>query len=599
MTNISLLQHWLFAENIDGLIIPSTDEYLSKFLPEHAKRLQWACGFSGSMGTAIILHNKAVLFVDGRYNVQAEIETRGLDVEIVVISDAIMTPLKDKGLRRWIAQNMSPMDILAFDPALHPHLQVAGFLESVDDKTVQLKVLSTHPIDVLWQGRPLPEESTVYAYPLVYAGQSYEEKRRNVLSALSDQGQNAYLVSDPEDIAWLLNCRADDLPITPVCLSTVFLNTDGELSWFVDRARVDKAFIEQLGDDVTIMRPESITDILPKLASRKIVGVNMSRTTHKLVVLLSDGAVPAKNVIDNDAICRMRWIKNEQELAGVRNAHHVDAIAVIRFMAWLDKNILVRKVTELDAANQLIQFRQEQRFFKGLSMPVMSASGPNTAIPHYIPTEQTNLVINNHPIYWVDSGGHYFGGSTDNTLAMAIGDPEPKHKVAHTLVLKGYIAVATAHFPKGTKGIQLDMLARQFIWSVGVDFAHGTGHGVGSFLGIHEDIKMAPFCDRFIEEGMVLSNEPGYYADGDFGIRIESHLIVVPSTFQSFLTFETVSRLPIDPRLVDVSLLSEKEKWWLADYHQTLSIEYQELLDPDVASYLKGIVEFFVDLSVA
>lgn len=602
MNNLRLLQNWLKDNQIQGLVIPSTDDFLSEFTPEHSQRLLWATNYTGSMGMAIVLQDRAALFVDGRYIQKAQMDTQGQGIDVRLLTVFAAKPLSDPGVQAWLRDNVQPEQVLAVDPALHPHSDIVALINLSDNAQIDLKMLSVNPIDTLWEDRPSANLSSVYAYPLAYAGASFAEKRDAVCALLKQNNLDAYLVSDPEDIAWLLNIRADDWPIAPVCLSLLLLDASGSVHWFVEKERLaddlHKTLFKGLEGSrvIEVVTPSSLNKVLSSQLHGKSVGVNFARTSYKLTKLVlgaGESADEPNNIVNDNSLELMRWQKHPIEVQAVRRVHHIDGVAVIRFMAWLDQNIGQRTISEMDAAAQLTSFRKESPEYRGDSMPVMSASGSSGALPHYVPTEESNRMLNDHPIYWADSGGHYFGGSTDNTLAMALGQPSSEHVTAHTLVLKGFIALATACFPRGTTGSQLDPLARQFLWQRGMDYAHGTGHGVGNFLNIHENLKLSRFGDVAFKEGMVLSNEPAYYAEGDFGIRIESHMVVVPSKYEGYLEFETLSRLPIDPRLVNVDLLSQSDKRWLSQYHQKIARDYTNELDQQTANWLANLVSFY------
>lgn len=601
MSNLYTLQKWLRENALSGILVPSTDEFLSEWSPPHARRLTWATGYTGSMGTAVVLQNDVSLFADGRYNKQGESETRGLDVEVILSpAEYLYRSLTNPGLQNWINNHLQSGDRLAIDPALHSQAEVVEFADWAIAAGIELVYLETNPIDTLWHNRPPIEYSSVYEYPLAYAGKSSSNKRCYICSLLKDKKLDGYLVADPEDIAWLLNVRADDWPITPVCLSVAFLSTDNVLTWFVDENRLTKELHYNLADTVIIVSPAILKSVLYELVVGKVVGANLSRTPAKLariIAIAAEAANQSNRLIDDNTLEYQRWQKNPGEIEAARNAHYIDGIAIIRFMAWLAKTIQEQTVTELDAANRITAFRKEHKEFKAISMPTLSASGANAALPHYIPNEKTNRILNEHPIYWIDSGAHYFGGTTDNTLCMAVGKPDKKHIIAHTLVLKGFINLATARVPEDSYASQLDSLAREFLWRAGMDCAHGIGHGVGNFLCIHERIVINRFNHIPIKQGMIFSNEPGYYQEGEFGVRIESHMAVVASAYPGFIEFETLSRLPIDPKLITPELLTEEEKRWLNDYHRCIWKGYQNELDVETKKWLKELVDFYSHLT--
>jgi len=410
-------------------------------------------------------------------------------------------------------------------------------------------------------------------------------------------------VADPEDVSWLLNVRAaddalktevGDWHVVPSCTSRALVRRDGGVTWFVDRDRLTSEVLARGGVVVTVAQPGTLAATLREAARQGSIGTNLRRTPEALGSIIEQHG----KACADDTVARRRWHKHSTELQSARRAHIVDAVAVVRLMAWLIRTVPERTVSEFEAAEMLEAFRAEQPGYKGASMPLMSASGPNGAQPHYVPRRQSSRSLNDHPIFWMDSGGHYLGGTTDNTITLALGDPEPKHILAHTLVLQGYIALATSRFPVGTQALRLDTIARQALWREGMDFDHSTGHGVGNYLNIHEGPLIGrepgPTTAVPVEPGMIVTNEPGYYVRGDFGMRIESHMVAVESRHPNFLEFETISRLPIDPRLVDFGRLSLSERQWLAEYHRVVLQDLESLLDVHSATWLRAVVQTFV-----
>jgi len=440
--------------------------------------------------------------------------------------------------------------------------------------------------------------SRIVAYAEQFAGLSAREKIRRACDWMRKERYDCYLLADPEDVAWLLNVRTDDSKsfssggwhVLPICLSRAIVEATGAVDWFVDSSRLEPALVERLGSQVACVPPTEFERSLEKRFHGKSVCANLQRTPHRFAV----AAEQAGTIADAPEVTRWRWRKHPAEIACAREGHFRDGQAVIRFIVWLKDQVQREvRITEIEAARKLTELREELEGFRGPSMPVMSSSGASGAIPHYIPGDHSNRVINEHPIYWVDSGAQFYGCSTDNTVCIAVGKPESSHILAHTQVLKGFIALASVKFPAGISSSQLDTVARQHLWSEGMDYGHGTGHGVGSFMNIHE----GPFITKNsahpmvapLEEGMIVSNEPAYYEDGNFGVRIESHLTVVRSSVAGFLEFETISRLPIDPELVDASRLTPVEKSWLADYHAHVWEGYKNCLDEITARWLQGV----------
>jgi Xaa-Pro aminopeptidase len=594
MNNLQRLQARLSAEGWDAIIVPSTDEYLSEFAQPFARRLRWATGFSGSTGMAIILQGAAALFVDGRYRTQAQYESAAFGIEVRDVNAA------DR--ERWLAQHVRAEARLAINTRMHPYSEVDSLRQLSLRQGIDLIEIDRHPIDELWGSeRPARSFSEVFDYPVEYAGATAVEKCQQLVLHLVDSCTDWHLLSDPEDVAWLLNVRTKDSlspqmdgwHIVPIPLSRALVDSTGNVFWFVEGARLESGLRERLDRRITVCEPGQLELFLAESSIGKVLSTNLRRTPYRFAAIVKE----VGTLRDDSVVARSRWIKHPTEIECAKKGHFKDGKAVIRFLAWLQRTVEERIVTELDAAQKLAELRQEVLGYLGPSMPLMSASGANGALAHYVPNERTNRKLNDHPIYWMDSGGQYFGCSTDNTVCFALGIPELRHIRAHTLIVKGFIALTRARFPEGTNSNQLDTLARQYLWSEGLDYAHGTGHGVGNFMNIHEGPHIRRDPDHPLvgplEAGMIISNEPGYYVAGDFGIRIESHLATVPSTYAGFLEFETLSRLPIDPRLIDFSLLSANEKQWLAGYHQHVLDGYAGCFDEQTTGWLHGILDAY------
>jgi Xaa-Pro aminopeptidase len=593
--NLQRLQAKLQAMDCHGLLVPSSDEYLSEFAQPHAQRLRWLTGFGGSTGQAIVLRDRAALFLDGRYRIQGKKETAGLAIEVLDASETVK--------HRWLAANMRRGERFAIDCLLRPYHEVERLMAFMAGQGIEVLGLLHNPIDELWQAdRPPALSSTIFDYPIRFAGRSSSEKCVQLREWMKTAGLDCYLLCDSEDAAWLLNVRTHDSlhatatgwHIVPIPLCRAIVDADGKVFWFVERARLDTALAARLAGEVEVMEPGQFETILNQRLANKAVGGNLRKTPHRFAAI----AAKVGTLRDDSFVFRGRWKKHPNEIERAREGHLLDGQAVIRFMAWLQRTVPERTVTELEAAQKLTEFRSELPEYKGISMPLMSAAGPSGAMAHYVPSEQSNREINGHPIYWMDSGGQYYGCTTDNTICLAVGKPEARHTQAHTLVVKGYIALARAQFPAGILSSQLDSLARQFLWQQGMDYAHGTSHGVGNFMNVHEgpNIRKDPDYPTVapIEVGMILSNEPGFYVEDDFGVRVESHMVTVPSQYEGFLKFETLSRLPIDPKLIDESLLTAEEKQWLVDHHQRIAECYRGCFDGPTWAWVQGIVDAYL-----
>lgn len=601
MSNLKALQDRLAQTQHHALLVPSSDEFLSEYAPPHDRRLPWLVGFTGSIGSVIVTRDAAAIFVDGRYTEQAGKQVDTAAVEVRGFGTAAQIA--------WLQAKLPAGASLAVDSRLHSESEIARLIDAMREVRLEIALEPGNLVDEIWcDGRPAESRSKVFDYDTRYAGLSREEKIAAARDRMAERGQDVLVVGDPEDVAWLLNIRSNDSkdalaaqnfsdPVTyfrvPVPLSRLLLPARGPALWFVDGSRLEPSLTDALGDVVEVRASAEFDAKLAALAASRRVAANLRRTNYHHARL-----VRSVGVLEHDAgVVSARGIKHPNEVAAARAGHKVDGLAVIRFLAWLGDAVKAGPVTELDAAEKVTRLRAESDLYLGPSMSNLSASGPSAALPHYVPTAATNRLLNDHPIYWLDSGGQYLGCSTDNTVCFAVGTPERKHVVAHTLAVKGWIALGRARFPEGTQSTQLDTFARQHLWRHGLDFGHGTGHGVGNFMNIHETPHIRREIDHFsvapIVAGMILSNEPGYYAPGDFGVRIESHILATPSEHAGFLEFETLSTLPIDPKLIDDDLLDQEEAAWLADYHEGLVETYRDTLDPAAFAWLEGIASAF------
>lgn len=584
---LDILRAWLTDACLDGLIIPSTDQYLSEFSPPESRYLTWVTGFSGSTGYAVVTGERAALFVDSRYSEQALRES----------GDAGFDVRPAHALADWAAENIERGASLGANAWLHSVNDLTRLTAIFAGLGQRLIELDQWPIDALWNDRPLPHPRKAFDYASEFSGQEYAVKRQQLTTHLTSIMASALVVADPEDVAWLLNIRCSiarsvsitDWQVVPSCPSRLILEHDGTMTWFVDEQLIDED-LRAARADVGVLSPREFRTKLLALAGRGVVAMDLSRTPAAVTRILGRD-VPLR---DNDIVAVRRWTKDSREAAAARRAHRVDARAVIRFMAWLKRKLCNQDVSEMEAARALEEFRREDARYLGASMPYMSAAGASSGQPHYVPTPRSDRSISAHPIYWMDSGGQYLGGSTDNTITIATSKPEARHIAAHTAVVKAFLSLATCRFPEGTTGHQLDAVARQSMWRSGFDYGHGTGHGVGNMLNIHEGPYLSKHLSRLsmipLKEHMIVTNEPGYYAAGHFGVRIESHMVVRPSDLSGFLEFDTISRLPIDPDLIDFDSLTAEERAWLASYHDILQSDIGPGLDTDDQLWLAALV---------
>lgn len=538
MAPLKKLQNYLHQHCISALLIPREDEFLGEYVPDYNERLKWVTGFSGSAGLAIITPEKAYLFVDGRYTLQAKNEA--LDCEILPLHSVY----------EWLKGNIGLLGEVRANFKLHSH----AFISRVQTLGIHLQHIDPFPVDVLWEGdRPEIEFKQPVAHGFEYSGESVKDKISRTVAALN-QSVAALYIDDPHDLAWLLNIRGADLTYTPIALCRALLFKDGHVAFFLGNLTEINSLKQHVGEQVSFYAFDQLYVQLDKLDS---VQVDSGVSAYDLEFLSH------KAVIQASPIVLMRAIKNSVEIEGMRKAHQWDGVALTQFIQWV-KSQPSHQLTEHIAAEKLEMFRRECSHYKGPSFPTISAFGENGAIVHYRHSDKSNKRFADGGLYLVDSGGQYLQGTTDVARTVYIGTPPVpnEYKRAYTYVLKGHLRLAAAIFPEGTTGHQLDSLARYDLWQRGLDYAHGTGHGVGSYLSVHEGPQsISPrFNATVLKPGMVLSNEPGYYKAGSFGIRIENLVLVKQSEYSGFLCFETLTQAPYDSDLIDESLLTGEEK---------------------------------------
>jgi Xaa-Pro aminopeptidase len=572
---LQALRTTLTASGLDGFVLPLTDEHRNEYIPAARQRLAWLTGFTGSAGTLIVLGDRAVAFVDGRYTVQAE---QQLDPELFERAHLIETPPA-----KWLGDHLSAGQRLGYDANLHVKAEVERFQKACDKTGAELVALAENPIDRIWADQPAMPIAPLDKLDVRYAGESSDDKRKRMAKKVEKAGADVCLIGAPDSIAWLLNIRGGDVPFNPLTLSFAFLHKDGAVEFFLDERKLRPD--QNLGNGVSIQEIKDFDKALDHLGKRKkTVLADPART----VVALTDRLKAAgAKIVEGDEPCILaKAIKNETELEGARNAQRRDGAAVTRFLHWLiDAIDSGHKVAELDAAAALEAERRKDPLFRGPSFDAISAAGPNAALAHYRVTEESNRTLEPGSLYLVDSGGQYPDATTDITRTVAIGTPTAEMKRHYTLVLKGHIAIDRAVFPQGVSGAQIDAFARAPLWRAGLDFDHGTGHGVGSFLCVHEGpARIAKTGTVPLKPGMILSNEPGYYKPGAYGVRIENLVAVkelgVPDGGErELLGFENLTRAPLDKTLIDASLLTEDERAWIDAYHALVRMDLEALLE--------------------
>lgn len=576
------LRDWLTQHHLDALIVPHEDEYLGEYIPAHNERLQWLTGFTGSAGAAVVTAEQAAVFVDGRYTVQV---TKQVSSELFSYQHLIEDPYL-----HWLLNHLPAGSKVGYDPRMHR----ASWLQAAQRTLagqLQLVALSDNPIDQLWQDRPTPVVSEMRLMSDDYVGVNSQTKRQVISSILRDKKANCAILTELDSICWLLNIRGLDVARLPVLLSHAIIYDDARVDFFLESDRIVNGFAEHVGRGVHVYPPDQLQAKLEALAEQRVMIDPSTSNAWFTLVLQNTGA---ELINEADPCLLSKAAKNATEIAGMKACHIRDGVAMAKFLCWLDNQVSAKKFhNEAQLAEKLHAFRAEDPTLVDLSFDTISAAGSNAAMCHYNHQNQPKPgQLNDNSLYLVDSGGQYLDGTTDITRTIAIGEPSEEMKRQFTLVLKGHIALARARFPKGTCGHQLDALARQYLWSEGYDYDHGTGHGVGHFLSVHEGPQRISkvYNPIALRPGMVLSNEPGYYRAEQFGIRIENLELVVEVTTQGdqpMLGFESLTRCPIDTRAIDINRLTKPELAWLNQYHQQVWQEVGPLVTGEVKAWLE------------
>jgi len=585
---VALLRKQLKRRKLDAFLVPRADEYQNEYVPACAERLSWLTGFSGSAGIAIVGIRSAALFVDGRYTLQApkQVDTRVFDI----LQMPQNTP------QDWIKKHLKKGATLGYDPKLHSIKAIELLKKSADEVGVNLSAQPENLVDSIWKNRPAAPRAPVSLHPLKYSGLLAAKKISSIQRLLRKSKTNATVLTLPESIAWLLNIRGQDIPHTPLPLCFAILPAKGKPELFIAPGKLTATVRKALTKDVTLRKPEQLSGALAALGKGGVkIQLDPNRASQWFADQLESAGVEIVHA--TDPCLDLKAAKNKIEIAGARIAHKRDGVAVCRFLAWLDANAPSVKLDEISAAKKLEAFRKLTGVLKEISFETISGAGANGAIVHYRVSESTNAPLEPGSLYLVDSGAQYLDGTTDITRTIAIGTPTKDMRRHFTLVLKGHIGISAARFPKGTRGVDLDPLARATLWNAGLDFDHGTGHGVGSYLSVHEGPQSISKRGMVaLEPGMILSNEPGYYREGHYGIRIENLELVtslrkVKGGERSMMSFETLTLAPFDRRLIDVSLLTRDELKWLNAYHARVFKELGHELKGKNKAWLKAATE--------
>lgn len=578
---------------IDGFLVPRADEYQGEYVPECAERMAWISGFTGSAGVVLVTRNQAVVFVDGRYTTQLASQ---VDPAVFTGGDLVGAPPA-----KWLSENAPNGFRLGIDAWLHTSAELSRLEKAVTEKGGSVVLLAANPLDALWEGRPAEPLEPVTIQPDAFTGTAASAKISTIAEIVSARKADAVLVTDPSSIAWIFNIRGNDVPHTPHPLARAIIHADGKADLFLDERKTNaevKAYLSSLARQHAPADIETQLRDLARGGAKILADVDVVPVALTRLIKDNGGEV----IEASDPVKLPRACKNEAELAGSAAAHIQDGAAMVEYLAWLDGQ-QPGSITEIQAVKALAAARARvgeamQNPLKDISFDTISGAGPNAAIIHYRVTTDSDRRLQDGEMFLVDSGAQYVNGTTDITRTVAIGNVPEEQKRFFTLVLKGVIAISDARFPKGTRGCDLDPLARIALWKAGADYGHGTGHGVGSYLSVHEGPqRISRVSQQEILPGMILSNEPGYYRPGDFGIRIENLIYVreaeaIEGGDQPMLSFETLTWCPIDRRLILVSLLTEDERDWLNGYHAMTRQKLMPLIsDAGVREWLVAATE--------
>jgi Xaa-Pro aminopeptidase len=579
---LSVFREELARCKLTGFVIPRADQQQNEYVPPSEERLAWLTGFTGSAGMAVVLTHEAALFVDGRYTLQAakQVDGKAWTVE----------PLIDPPPETWLAEHLKPGDRLGFDPWLHTSSAAERLAAGCAKAGAELVAVDSNPLDAIWTERPQPPLAPVAVHGTQFAGEAEADKLQRIRQEIDRLGVDAAVLSDSHAVAWTFNIRGADVAHTPLPLSYALVPKDGRPTVFIDHRKLSNSARDHLEQSADVEEPDALTQRLTTLAQAgSAVALDSATAADALNRLIT--AAGGKVVRGNDPVSLLKAVKNNTEIEGTRSAHRRDAQALARFLAWIDREAPKGALTEIDTVEALETFRRDTGALKDVSFPTIAGTGPNGAIVHYRVTRKSNRRIVPGDLLLIDSGAQYEDGTTDVTRTIAVGEPTAEMRDRFTRVLRGHIAIASAVFPDGTTGAQIDTLARQFLWQAGIDYEHGTGHGVGSYLSVHEGpARISRLGTTPLKRGMILSNEPGYYKTDGYGIRIENLELVtaaeVAGAEKPMNAFETLTLAPIDRRLIDVNMLSRAELDWLNAYHARVNREVRAGLDEATQAWL-------------
>jgi Xaa-Pro aminopeptidase len=581
--HLKSLRDTLAKAGYDGFLVPMADEYQSEYVPASAQRIAFLSGFTGSAGFIAALKDKAAFFTDGRYTLQA---AQQVSPDLFSIFDSGV-----KSQNEWLAENLTPGAKLAYDPWLHTYDSIERLKKAIAKTGAELVAAEKNPVDAIWHNRPAAPAAPIEPYEIAYAGKSADDKRIAIAGELKKKNLFAAVITDPASIAWLLNVRGGDVPNTPLPLSFAIIYANNRIKWFVDPRKLALGMQKYLGMHVESLDPGQFMHALDRLGHEDLpVRIDPTESASWIVERLQTAG--AKLDFGEDPCILPKACKNSIELEGMRGAHRRDGAALVKFFAWLEEALLTDTVTEISAEEKLASFREMNNLYRGPSFDTISGTAGHGAIVHYRATTISNRKLEPGQLYLLDSGGQYLDGTTDVTRTIAIGAPTAEMRDRFTRVLKGHIALASIRFPEGTTGAELDALARQHLWAIGLDYNHGTGHGVGNYLGVHEGPQGISKRNKVpLKPGMVVSNEPGYYKAGQYGIRIENLQAVTDiaelgAAEKRMLGFETLTLVPIDRRLIDATMLTEAEREWINNYHARVRESIRPMVDEVAVKWL-------------
>lgn len=581
---LAAIRSELAKANLDAFIIPRADEYLGEYVPEHNERLYWATDFTGSAGMAIVLKDKAAIFTDGRYTVQVRLQ---VDANLFSYESLTDTPQIE-----WLCDTLPAGSRVGFDARLHTLAWFENAKATLAKAQIELVAVEQNPIDKHWQNRPAPSSAAITLFSNESAGKTSLQKRTEIGALVKKAGADVALIAALDSFCWLLNIRGNDVPRLPVVLGCALLHANGDMQLFTDLSKLPEGIEEHVGAGVSFNSEASLADTLASLQGVKLLADPNSANAWAQNLARDAGA---KLIAGIDPVSLPKAQKNAAELAGMRASHIRDGVAVSRFLAWLDAEVAANRLhDEATLADKLESFRLEDPKYREPSFDTISAAGANAAMCHYNHNNGTPAMMTMNSIYLVDSGAQYLDGTTDVTRTIAIGEVSDEQKKMVTLVLKGHIALDQARYPKGTTGQQLDAFARQYLWQHGFDYDHGTGHGVGHFLSVHEGPQRIGKNLNAIAllPGMVLSNEPGYYRADSFGIRLENLVVVqhceaLKGAEREMYEFDALTLIPMDARLIDKNLLTQGEIDWFNAYHQKVFNTLSPLMSGTELEWLK------------